>query len=85
MDLIEIGDKVREARRERAWSQAQLSGVSGASRARIDALENGRAAEFGFKLLSHILLALGMNLRLTSYNKGRPTMEDLMAENEREK
>ncbi|WP_414644858.1 helix-turn-helix domain-containing protein [Bosea sp. (in: a-proteobacteria)] len=85
MDLIEIGERVREARRERGWSQAHLSDISGASRARIDALENGRAAEFGFKLLSRILLALDMNLRISTYNRGRPTLEDLMAVREREK
>lgn len=84
MDLIEIGEKVREARRERGWSQAQLSKTSLVSRARIEALENGRAAEIGFKLLSHILRALGMDLRLTTANRGRPTLEDLMDENARE-
>ncbi len=82
MDLIEIGEKVRQARRERGWSQKQLSTVSEVSRARIDALENGRAAEFGFKHLSRILHALDMDLRLTAGNRGRPTMEDLMDEEE---
>ena len=82
MDLIEIGERVREARRGRGWTQTQLSQASDVSRARIDALENGRAAEFGFNHLGRILESLGMDLRLTERNKGRPTMEDLMEEGE---
>lgn len=80
MDLIEIGESVRNARREKGWSQDDLATAAGASRARIVALENGRAPEFGVKLLSRILAALDLDLRLTTLNASRPTLEDLTEE-----
>jgi transcriptional regulator with XRE-family HTH domain len=82
MDLIEIGESVKNARRSKGWSQDELASASGASRARIAALENGRAPEFGVKLLSRILAALDLDLRLTTYNASRPTLEDLAEEAE---
>ena len=82
MDLIEIGESVRNARRDKGWSQDELAVASGASRARIVALENGSAPEFGVKLLSRILTALDLDLRLTTLNASRPTLEDLTEEAE---
>ena len=76
-DLIEIGERVRASRRERGLSQEALARLADTSRARIDAIENGRAAEVGFKLLLRILNALGLDLRLTGLNASRPTLEDL--------
>ena len=80
MDLIEIGETVRNARKDKGWSQDDLVAASGASRARIAALENGRATEFGVKLLLRILTALDLDLRLTTFNSSRPTLEDLTEE-----
>ncbi len=79
-DLIEIGERVKAARKAKAWSQAQLAQAAGISRARIEALENARAAEIGFKNLLRILHALDLDLRLTQFNRGRPTLDDLIAE-----
>ena len=81
MDLIELGARVKAERRGRGWSQAKLAQVSGVSRARLEALENARLAEIGFKHLLRILHVLNFDLRLTQFNRGRPTLEDLIAEN----
>ncbi len=80
MDLIEIGESVRNARRDKGWSQDDLSEASGVSRARIAALENGRAAEFGFKLLTRILGPLDLDIKVTTFNASRPTLDDLTEE-----
>ncbi len=80
MDLIELGRRVKGARKTKAWSQTTLASKSGVSRARIEALENARIAEIGFKHLMRILNALGLDLRITELNRSRPTLEDLAAE-----
>jgi hypothetical protein len=38
--------------------------------------------DIGYKRLSRILHALGLDLRLTELNQQRPTLEDLRAEEE---
>lgn len=84
MDLIRIGEEIREARRDRRWSQEDLAKASGVSRSRIAGVENGRLPEVGFQLLRRVLIALDLDLRITDFNSGRPTLEQLVEENERE-
>ena len=83
MDLIELGERVKAARKSRGWSQNKLAQTAGVSRARLEALENARIAEIGFKHLLRILNALDLDLRLTQLNRARPTLEDLIAEEAR--
>ena len=80
MDLIELGERVKAARKSKGWSQTELAQASGTGRARLEALENARLAEMGIKHLLRILNALDLDLRLTQLNRGRPTLEDLAAE-----
>ena len=83
MDLIELGERIKATRKTKGWSQTRLAQAAGVSRARLEALENGRIAEIGVKHLLRILNALGLDLRLTEFNRGRPTLEDLAAEEAR--
>lgn len=83
MDLIELGERVKVARKSKGWSQTKLAQAAGISRARLEALENARLAEMGIKHLLRILNALDLDLRLTQFNRGRPTLEDLAAEETR--
>jgi len=83
MDLIELGERIKAARKARGWSQTRLAQAASVSRARLEALENARIAEIGFKHLLRILNALGLDLRITEFNRGRPTLEDLVAEEAR--
>ncbi|ANW00354.1 helix-turn-helix domain-containing protein [Bradyrhizobium icense] len=83
MDLIELGERVKAARKSKGWSQTKLAQAAGISRARLEALENARLAEMGIKHLLRILNALDLDLRLTQFNRGRPTLEDLTAEEAR--
>lgn len=85
MDLIRIGEEIRDARRDRRWSQGQLAVASGVSRSRIAGIENGRFGEVGFNLLRKILIALDLDIRITEYNNGRPTLEQLTEEVARER
>ena len=80
MDLIELGERIKATRRAKGWSQKDLAEKSGVSRARIEALENARIAEIGFKNLMRVMNSLDLDLRITQLNRGRPTLEDLAAE-----
>jgi transcriptional regulator with XRE-family HTH domain len=82
LKLIELGKLVKQARRAQNLSQAELVQRSSVSRARIDALENGRISEIGFKNLMRVMNTLGLDLRVTQLNNDRPTLEDLIEENE---
>jgi transcriptional regulator with XRE-family HTH domain len=80
MDLTEIGERIRTARKERGWTQSRLATAANVSRARIDAIENGRASDFGVRGLIQILQALNLDLSIGPENRGRPTLEDLTEE-----
>ncbi len=82
-DFTELAQAVRQRRTELGLTREQLATASGVSRARIEALENERLAEMGFKNLMRVLNALGLDLRLTELNRRRPTLEDLQKENAR--
>jgi len=82
MDLIDIGGQVRSARKGRGLSQSKLAELSGVSRARLDALENGRASDIGFKNVVRILNAVGLDIRVGPANARRPTLDDLLQEEE---
>jgi transcriptional regulator with XRE-family HTH domain len=82
MDLIDLGELIKKTRRAQKLSQGELVQRSKVSRARLDALENGRISEIGFKNLMRIMNALGLDFRITELNDSRPTLEDLVAEDE---
>ena len=82
MDLIDLGDLVKKTRRAQKLSQGELVLRSKVSRARLDALENGRISDIGFKNLMRVMNALGLDLRATQLNDSRPTLEDLVEEDE---
>jgi transcriptional regulator with XRE-family HTH domain len=80
VDLVELGQRIKSTRKAKGWSQTKLAEKSGVSRARIEALENSRIAEIGFKNLMRVMNSLDLDLRITQLNRGRPTLEDLVAE-----
>lgn len=82
MDLFDIGAEIKAARKACGMSQTELAHRAGVARNRIDGLENDRLPEIGFKTLARILHAAGLDLRLTTLNARRPTLDDLQAEQE---
>lgn len=83
-NLVEIGKTVKARRKDLKLTQNALAARAGVSLARVEGLENGRLPEIGFKNLSRILTALGLDFRLTELNQRRPTLEDLRAEEDEE-
>jgi transcriptional regulator with XRE-family HTH domain len=82
MQIVEIGRRIRDGRRALGLTQVGLAASARVSRQTIDRLENGRTPEIGYRTLLRLLNAVGLDLRLTTYNERRPTLEDLARENE---
>jgi transcriptional regulator with XRE-family HTH domain len=78
--LDQISQEITEGRKRSELSQRQLAERAGVSRATVEALENGRAAEIGYTKLSRILAVLGLELRLGPAERDRPTLDDLLKE-----
>ena len=80
--LSQIGEAVAATRGEMGLRQIDLAARSGLSRATIDALENGRASDIGVSKLSRILAALGLELSIRPATNQRPTLDELLKEND---
>lgn len=79
MDLDEIGEAFKAARRASRRTQAELARSLGMSRATLSALENGRCDEIGVRKLSALLELVGLNL-FVAFRRPRPTIDDLRAD-----
>ncbi len=77
LDLLTIGKKIVTQRKALGLTQTQLATRSRTSRATITALETGAQRELGFNKIIALLTVLGLDLRLTTANADRPTLEDL--------
>lgn len=80
IDLVELGIRVKEARRSKGLTQGQVAVMIGSSRSRVIAFENGYAPDMSVNTVIHMLNAVGLDFRLSTYNDGCPTLDDLQAE-----
>lgn len=81
-NLAQIGLEVTKRRKALGLRQIDLAGKAEVSRATLEALENGRSRELGFNKVVKILAVLGAELALSEAGKRRPTLEDLMREDD---
>ncbi|TIS49873.1 MAG: helix-turn-helix domain-containing protein [Mesorhizobium sp.] len=82
IDLNDLGNEIKNARKQRKLTREKLAELSGVSRARIEALENGRVSDMGFKGVLTLMNIVGLDFRLTTFNNKRPTLEDIMEEDD---
>lgn len=82
LDLTTLGRLIAQHRSARRLTQAELARRARIGRSTLDALENGRATELGFGKIGRILASIGLTLKVTEANLGRPTLEDLIAESD---
>ena len=82
LDLVTLGRTAAARRRTLRLTQAALAQRARVGRVTIDALENGRLGELGFTKVARILAALGLELRTAEAAGARPTLEDLLVEDE---
>lgn len=83
IDVVEIAEQVRAARKIRKMTQLQLAERSGLSQRQIVAFENGQAPNLGFISIVRILRAVGLEFQVTEAKSRRPTYEELLAEQQR--
>lgn len=77
--LFNIGQQIRQARKKRKISQAELAKALGMSRTTIGQIENGTVQEIGVRKLIRILEFLGLELCVRSAGQP-PTLEELREE-----
>jgi transcriptional regulator with XRE-family HTH domain len=82
--LIDVGEQIAKRRKAVGLTQAKLAEMARVSRSTLDALENGRMGEVGYAKVNNILVALGLEFKLQVRVGNRPTLDDLILENERE-
>ena len=82
--LVDIAEEITKQRKAAGLSRAELAKRALVSHSTLDALENGRSGELGYSKVNKILTALGLEFKLQEMNHSRPTLDELMIENERE-
>jgi transcriptional regulator with XRE-family HTH domain len=79
-NLSTIGSRIAAKRKELGLSQTALARKAQIGRSTLDALENARIGELGYSKVSRVLTVLGLELRLQESSARRPTLDDLMSE-----
>jgi transcriptional regulator with XRE-family HTH domain len=82
MDLFDLGERIREARKAQNMTQGQLSEASDVSRVTISQIEQGSVFDVKYNTLLKIMGAVGLTLKATTANSGMPVYEDIVEENE---
>lgn len=80
--LFDIGKQIRQVRKSRKISQAEIAKALGMSRTTIGQIENGSVQEIGVRKLIRLLEFLGLELRVRPAGQP-PTLEDLREEENR--
>ncbi len=68
MKLSELGDKIRELRKEKSLTQETLAKKAEISRATLSKLENGYFSKISVATLENILSILGYSLHIEAKN-----------------
>ena len=79
MDLKELGQKIKNYRKDKKLSQTILCEELKISRATLSSLENGRGVDIGIKKVMQILDYLGYQIFLKE-KSSFPTLEELRDE-----
>jgi transcriptional regulator with XRE-family HTH domain len=85
MNINELGMIIRDSRKEKQMTQAELSELLGMSRATLSALENGTISELGIRKVLAICSVLGLELVAQPQVRKRPTLHTLVSEAEQRK
>lgn len=80
LPLFSIGEEIAKKRKALGWSQTVLAKKAGVARSTLEALENARLGELGYSKITNILTALGLELNLQEARARRPTLDELMNE-----
>jgi HTH-type transcriptional regulator / antitoxin HipB len=62
MEICELGEVVRDARRKHGFTQGQLADLAGVGRNTISAIENGTYEDLGIRKIERICTVLHLEL-----------------------
>jgi len=85
LPLSSVAEQIARKRRELGLSQSALAKKAKVGLSTLDALENSRLGELGFTKITNILSALGLELKLQETTARRPTLDELMEEEQNDK
>jgi len=80
LPLNSLGQQIAWKRKALGLTQSILAGKAKVGLSTLDALENGRLGELGYAKITNILATLGLELKLQEAVTRRPTLEDLLNE-----
>ena len=80
LPLSTLAEQLTARRKALGLSQAELARRAAVGHSTLDALENNRIGELGYSRITRILAALGLELKLQEAGNRRPTLEELLAE-----
>ncbi len=79
MRLDEIGKKIKELRKAKGLTQAELANIANLSRVTVGKLERGGVSLISIKTLDLILDAVGYQIDFSrKINFGLPTLDELI-------
>lgn len=84
LPLATVGDQIALRRKALGLTQSSLAKRAKVGLSTLDALENARLGELGYTKIANILSALGLELKLQDVTSRRPTLDELMEEDQRD-
>ena len=78
--MLDLGIKIRQARKEKRLTQAQLAELAGIARKTLSQIENGTVPDIGIRKVERTLEVLGLELTVRPAG-APPTLEELQKEN----
>jgi transcriptional regulator with XRE-family HTH domain len=82
--LATLGEQIAIRRKAMGLTQRALAQKARVGLSTLDALENARLGELGFTRITNILSALGLELKMQEANARRPTLDELLEEEQGE-
>ena len=82
IDLAQIGPAIRARRLALRMPVTRLADQARIPRGQLAALERGTIEDLPFGRLQRVLVALGADLYLGTFNHGRPTLDEMQRANE---
>jgi len=80
LPLSSLGKQIACKRKSMSLTQPALAKKAKIGLSTLDALENGRLGELGYSKINNILSALRLELKLQEASARRPTLDELMKE-----
>ncbi len=78
--MRDLGIRIRQARKEKKLTQAQLAEMAGIARKTLSQIETGTVPDIGIRKVARALEILGLELTVRPAS-APPTLEELQQEN----